>query len=167
MKKIYAVLALISLLFVNPVFSAEQTAKRFEGSGEVLSVDPMYGRITIRHGVIKGFLAGGDETEFVVTSSSILKDISKRDLVDFVIVEEKGDDQIEKITKTGQAPIKEEGLPIGRAVQGVLEATGEAAKTVTTPITPVHDVVSGAVGATTDTTGVVLDDANPDVKKNF
>lgn len=164
MKKIFLFLVL-SLSFSSVLYAASKPS-HFESSGEVTSVDPLYSRITIKHPAIKGF-SGDAETEFFVSSPDILKGISKDDLVNFSLVDEKGDTRIEKITKTGIAQPKEEGLPLGRAVQGVLVATGEAAKTVSSPIAPAHEVVSGTVGATTDTTESVLHDATPDVKKKF
>ncbi len=161
-----ATIALLTFAFLPSIVLAAPTEKHYQGSGEVTSVDPLYSRITIKHGPIKNFV-GDEETEFFVSSTDILKGIAKRDLVDFSLVDVKGDVRVEKITKTGEAPIKEEGLPLGQAVQGALVATGEAAKTVTSPITPAHEVVSGTVGATTGATDEVLRDANPDVKKKF
>ena len=123
--------------------------------------------MTIKHGAIKG-LSGDAETEFFVTSPELLKGIAKRDLVDFVILEEKGETRIEKLKKTGEAPPQDDRSELGKAMQGALVSTGEAAKTVTSPVMPVHEVVSGAVGATTDTTGAVLDEAEiPEVKRKF
>ncbi|MGH7198165.1 MAG: hypothetical protein ACREH5_05450, partial [Candidatus Omnitrophota bacterium] len=87
----------------------------------------------------------------------LLKGLSKRDLVDFTIEEKKGEALITKITKTGQAPPKEEKTELGKAVQGALVSTGEAVKTVASPIPPAHEVVSGAVGATTTATGAVME----------
>ncbi len=169
MKKLLVLLLLISALALqaSPMFAADKI-KRYQGTGEVMSVDPLYGQITIKHREIKGFVAGGNETLFFVNSKDLLKNIHKKDLVDFSIVEVKGDAQIDRLMKTGVAPDKKEGTSIGDAVQGVLTATGEAAKAVTSPIQPAHDVVSGTVGATTDTTGSVLDNATlPETKKKF
>ncbi len=159
---------LLALILLTPsVRAAEEKSKRFEASGEVVEVEPLYGRITIKHGAIKGF-SGGPETEFVAKSSELLKNLSKRDLVYFVITEEKGNAEITEIKKTGEAPPKEEGLELGRAVQGVLTATGEAARIITSPIPPAHDVVSAATSATTDTTETVLDSTDgPEVKHKF
>ena len=57
---------------------------------------------------------------------------------------------------------------MGKAIQGVLVATGEAAKTMTAPVPPAHGVVSGAVGATTGATGAVIEDATlPETKQKF
>ena len=164
MKKISIFLMLI--LLSSGVSYAASHASRFESSGEVVSVDPLYNRITIKHPAIKGF-SGDEATEFFAKTPAILKGISKNDLVDFTIVDEKGDTLIDKITRTGVAAPVDETLPLGRAIQDTLVATGEAAKTVTSPIMPAHDVVSGTVGATTDATDSVLHDANPDVKKKF
>ena len=159
MKKFFSLFSFIFLLSTTLAFSADDKTKQFNGHGEVTSVDPLYSRITIRHEAIRGF-SGSAETEFFVSSPALLKSIQKRDLVDFVIVEKNKSAQIEKITKTGQAPIHEEKLEVGKAVQGVLVATGEVAKSVTTPIPPAHEVVSGTVGAATSTTGAVLDEAD-------
>ncbi len=167
MKKMLVLALFFLVVFIASAFAAEQKNTRFEASGEVVSSDPLYGRVTIKHGAIKG-LSGDAETEFFVTSPELLKAINKRDLVDFVIVDEKGETRIEKLTKTGQAPIREERSELGKALQGALVSTGEAAKTVSSPVMPVHEVVSGAVGATTDTTGAVLEDAEiPEVKRKF
>ena len=167
MKKIVLFLMIIFVGFASTALFAAEKVKRFEGRGEVTSADPLYGQVTIKHGLIKGFV-GGDETEFFLASPGLLKGINKRDLVDFTIVEINGDARIEKITKTGEAPPKEENHELGKAVQGILVATGEAAKTVTSPIAPAHEVVSSSVGATTETTGAVLDNATlPETKKKF
>ena len=167
MKKTLLLLMVAFIGFANTVLFAAQNVKRFEGHGEVTSADPLYARVTIRHGLIKGFI-GGEETEFFLASPDLLKGINKRDLVDFTIIEINGDARIEKIIKTGQAPPKEENKAVSKAVQDILVATGEAAKTVTSPITPAYEVVSGGVGATTDTTGAVLDNADlPETKKKF
>ena len=139
--------------------------KRTEAEGEVLSVDPVYSSVTIRHGAIKGF-AGDGQTDFAVTSSELLKSINKGDLVSFTLLENKGDVRIEKITRTGQA-VHEKETGMGKVVQDVLVGTGEVAKGITSPIEPAHQVVSGAVGATTDATGSLLDDADTQVKKKF
>ncbi len=143
------------------------SAKRLEAKGEVLSVDAVYSSVAIKHGAIKGF-AGDGQTEFTVVSADLLKAINKGDLVDFTLVDEKGEVRIEKIVRTGQAvPEKETGM--GKVVQDVLVGTGEIAKGITTPIEPAHQVVSGAVGATTGATGSLLNDAdnNNQVKKKF
>ncbi len=158
MKKVYAILVLFSLVFVSSAFCAAQKEKSIEASGEVTSVDPMYSRVSIKHAAIKGF-AGDGETEFVVASSDMLKNVSRRDLVNFVIVDKSGEVTIENIKRTGQASIVEEKTPLGTAVRDVLSATGDVARTVTTPITPVHDVVSGTMGATEDTTNSVLNES--------
>ncbi len=154
-----------ALLVLLSASALEARATRFEGSGEVVTVDPPYRRITIKHGVIKDF-AGAEETEFAVASTDILKGLGRRDLVDFTVADEKGNVRIEKIAKTGVAP-EEEGSKVGQVVQDVLVGTGEAAKTVTTPIAPAHDIMSGAVDATTGATGSVLENADTKVKTEF
>ena len=167
MKKMLVLALFFLVVFIAAAFAADQKKTQFEASGEVVSADPLYGRVTIKHGAIKG-LSGDAETEFFVTSPELLKGIAKRDLVDFVILEEKGETRIEKLTKTGEAPPQDDRSELGKAMQGALVSTGEAAKTVTSPVMPVHEVVSGAVGATTDTTGAVLDEAEiPEVKRKF
>lgn len=139
--------------------------KRIEAKGEVTSVDPVYSSVTIKHGAIKGF-AGDGSTDFAVVSADLLKPIHKSDLVDFTLLEDKGDARIEKIVRTGQAvPEKEAG--VGKVVQDVLVGTGEIAKGITSPIEPAHQVVSGAVGVTTDATGSLLENADTQVKKKF
>lgn len=166
MKKLTPFISLTALLLTVYAFSADETLKKFTGSGEVTSVDPVYSRVTIQHKPIQGFV-GGDETEFFVASQDLLKGINRYDLVDFSFEDKRGDVQITEITKTGVAAPKDDSIPLGRAVQGALVSTGEAAKTVTSPIPGVNEVVSGAFGATTDTTEPVLHDANPEVKQSF
>ena len=139
--------------------------KRFEAQGEVTSVDPAVSRVTIQHKAIKGF-SGDAETEFTVSDPALLAKIEKRDLVNFTVVDKRGDTRIEKIEKTGQAPPEEE-MTMGQVVQHVLVGTGEIAKGVTAPIPPAHEVMSGAVGATTDATGSVLDNVDTKVKNKF
>ena len=168
MKKTALFLILTVCLAGASVFAADALkAKTIEASGEITSVDPLYSRLTIHHGAIKGF-SGDTETEFVAGSAALLKGLSKRDLVDFTIEEKKGEALITKITKTGQAPPKEEKAELGKAVQGALVSTGEVMKTVASPIPPAHEIVSGAVGATTTATGAVvepIDDAK--MKQKF
>ena len=159
-------LILLLFLFTAGLVYAGQKLTRFETKGEVTSVDPLYSRITIKHTAIKGY-SGDGEAEFFVSSPDLLKGISKGDLVTFSIADEKGDTWIDKISKTGVAAVKDEPTPLGRAVQEVLVTTGEVAKTVSSPIAPAHEVVSGAVGATTQATDSVLHDATPEVKKKF
>ncbi len=167
MKKILFLFSITFFLTNAIAFSADENVKQFNGSGEVTSVDPLYSRITIKHEAIKGF-SGSAETEFFVGSPGLLKNVQKRDLVDFVIVEKNKSAQIEKITKTGQAAPHEEKLEVGKVVQDVLVATGEVAKGVTTPIPPAHEAVSGTVGATTKATGSVLNEADgTEVKRKF
>jgi Cu/Ag efflux protein CusF len=166
MKKQAALITLTALFLASYAFSADQAAKQFNGSGEVVSSDPVYSRVTIKHKPIQGFV-GGVETEFVVASPAILKEINRHDLVDFSFEDSKGNIQITKITKTGITAPKNDSLPIGQAVQDVLVGTGHVAKVVTSPIPAVNEVVSGAVGATTDSTEPVLEDAKPEIKKSF
>ncbi len=163
MKKIF-IFASIPLFLISTFVYAE--AKRFNASGEVVSVDPLYSRITIKHGVIKDFAPDG-ETEFTLNSPDMVQGINKRDLIDFTVAQEKGAARIEKITKTGEAPFHEDKLEVGKALQDVLVVTGEAAKTVTSPITPAHEAVSSATDATTGATGAVLNDTTTEVKKKF
>ena len=167
MKKTVLLLIITFAGFTSAALFAAENVKRFEGRGEVTSADPLYGRVTIKHGLIKGFV-GGEETEFFLASPGLLKGINKRDLVDFTVAETNGDTRLEKITKTGEAPPKEENQAVNNAVRDILTATGEAAKTVASPIAPAHEVVSGGVDATTGTTDAVLDNATlPETKKKF
>jgi Cu/Ag efflux protein CusF len=157
MKKIAIFVLFSALLAGTAVHAADPLKTRtLESKGEITSVDPLYGRVTIHHGAIEGF-SGDAETEFVVSSGALLKGLSKRDLVDFTIEEKKGEALVTKITKTGQAPLKEDKAELGKAVQGALVSTGEAMKTVASPVPPAHEMVSGAVGATTTVTGAVVE----------
>ena len=165
MKKTSLVLAFFSLFLAVQTFAAESKVRRFEAKGEVVTVDPIYSKITIKHAAIKDF-AGDETTEFFVASPDLVKDLTKRDLVDFEIVDTKGDAKIEKIRKTGVAPA-EEDLKLGQAVQDTLEGAGEVVKGVTEPIPPVNQLTSATVDATTNVTGAVLKDADADVKKSF
>lgn len=165
MKKSGFAALLFSILFAFGASGASAKTMTYEAKGKVTSVDPVYSRITIEHGAIKGF-AGDEATEFVADPASLLKGIHKNDLVDFEIVDTNGDVRIDKLTRTGVAT-PEEGMKTGKFVQDVLVGTGEVAKGVTEPIAPAHDVVSGAVDTTTGATGQVLDNADNKVKKNF
>ncbi|MGH7197393.1 MAG: copper-binding protein, partial [Candidatus Omnitrophota bacterium] len=102
MKKTAFFLILTVFLTVSTALAAPLKAKTIEASGEITSVDALYGRVTIHHGATEGF-SGGTDTEFVVSSADLLKGLSKRDLVDFTIEEKKGEALVTKITKTGQA----------------------------------------------------------------
>ena len=162
MKKLFLITAF--LLATSTLHAADMT---YTGSGQVVTVDPAQARVTLKHGAIKNFSPDG-ETEFEFSDKKLADKVAAYDLVDFTITEVKGYAMITAIQKTGEAERPETGLPVGKAVQGVLEGTGEVVKTVTTPITPVHDVVGGATDATTGATGAVLDDVHgPETKKNF
>lgn len=162
-----SVFLLLTALFLSTyAFCADQTPKQFEASGEVVSSDPVYSRVTIKHKPISGFVSD-EQTEFVVHSPDLLKNINRYDLVDFSFEERNGDVQITKIMKTGATGPKDDSVPLGRAVQDVLVTTGQAAKAVTAPIPAVNQLVGGTVNATTDTTEPVLKDAKPEVKKSF
>ncbi|HXV19084.1 MAG TPA: copper-binding protein [Candidatus Omnitrophota bacterium] len=166
-KSILSVLVLFSfgLCFLS---LAQAEPKHYKGEGEVLSVDPLYSRITIEHGAITDF-AGDGETEFFVTDAKLLKEVSRRDLVEFTITEDKGEAFIDKITVVGVAEKKPEGLEVGKVVQDVLVGTGEVAKVVTSPIAPANEVVSGTVDATTGATDEMIGDATVPggVKREF
>ena len=164
MKKVL-IFSFISLLSIVPSARAAGAVRQFQGSGEVLTVDPVYSRLTIHHKAIKDF-SGDADTEFFVKSQDILKDIQTGDLVDFDLTDNKGDVQIEKITKTGVAPPKKEGTPIGQVVHDVLAGTGDAVRTVTTPIAPAHEVAKKATSVT-DATGDALQDAGTEAKAKF
>jgi Cu/Ag efflux protein CusF len=170
MKKIPALGLFLFLAFTAAltasVFADSGSAKSYEARGEVVSADPLYSRVTIRHEAIKGFASAGD-TEFFVESADLLKNIGRGDLVRFSFQDKKGDVRIDQLTKTGVASPKDDRLKVGQAVQDVLVATGEVAKTVTAPIPPAHGLVSGTVDATTDTTDAVLKDATTEVKQKF
>lgn len=157
MKKMI-VPAVLFLLFVATVALSAEKARRFEGAGEVLSVDPLYSRITIEHGAIKDF-SGDGKSEFFVTEPSLLKDVSKRDLVSFSLVDEKGDVRIDKIERTGVAEPRGDGtIKINDAARAVIGATGEVARTVTQPIAPVHEGVRSATGAAEEVSNTALEE---------
>ncbi len=167
MKKTALLGVFLALSLIVSTSYAFESKKEINAKGEVVSVDPLFGRITIAHDSIKDFAAQG-ETEFFVSQPGLLKGISHHDLVNFRIEDSNGDVTVDKIEKTGVAEPKQQGLPVGRAVQGVLAATGDAARVVTSPIAPVHDTLGEAVGATTEATGAAVEDATvPDTKSKF
>lgn len=159
------VLPILSLALLAAAPTVHARDGRFEGKGEVVTVDPAYGRITIEHSAIKGF-APADESTFSVADKALLKEINRRDLVDFTVVETRGDVKLEKIVKTGVAE-PEETAKVGKVVQEVIYGTGQVAKAVTTPVPPAHGVMSGAVDATTGATGAVLENADTRAKSEF
>ena len=165
MKRASFYFLFLSFFISLPSHAAESQARQFHGSGEVITVDPVYSQVTIQHQAIKGF-SGDRESEFFVQSPDMLKNIQKGDLVEFDLTDNKGDVKIEKIQKTGVAQPKNEGTPLGQAVQGVLEGTGNVVKTVTEPIAPVHEVAKGATSVT-DAAGEALKDDAPEVKNKF
>ena len=166
MKKRTALISLTALFLTAYAFSSNESTKQYEGSGEVVSSDPVYSRVTIQHKSIKGFV-GGDETEFVTATPGLLKGINRYDLVDFSFEDNRGNVEITKITKTGVAAPKEDSLPLGEAVQGVLTTTGEVAKAATAPIPAVGEAVSGAVGSSGDAPRPVAGESGPEVKRSF
>ena len=84
----------------------------------------------------------------------------------FSIVDQNGDVRLSTITKTGVAEPEKEGR-MGQVVQDVLVGTGEVAKSITSPLPPAHEVVSGTVDATTGATGSLLSKADNKVKTKF
>ena len=165
MKKVL-LFSFISLLsIVLPATAAESKTRQFHGSGEVLTVDPVYSQITIQHKAIKD-LSGDRDSEFFVESQDMLKGIEKGDLVEFDLTDTKGDVKINKIEKTGVAPPKSDGVPLGQAVHDVLEGTGNVVKGVTEPLPPAHEVAKGATSFT-DATGDALKEGDPELKNKF
>jgi len=154
------------VLFSMSATAADAKVREFEGKGEVVTVDPVFAQITIAHSSIKDF-SGEDQTVFSVSDRTLLKDLSRGDLVEFHITDTRGDVKVDRLVKTGVATPEEDNFPIGRAVQDVLEGTGEVVKGVTTPIAPVHEVTSGVVDATTGTTGSALNDASTEKTTKF
>lgn len=165
MKKVLIFALILFFSFCQPSFAADPKARQFHGNGEVLTVDPMYSQVTIQHDPIKDFPADG-ETEFFVSSPELLKAIKTGDLVEFWITDHHGEVKIDKIQKTGIAPIKNDGTPLGQVVHDVLQGTGDVVKGVTEPIPPVHEVAKGATSIT-DATGDALKEASPAVKNKF
>ncbi len=167
MRRLSTFFLLIFLFSASSLFAADRSnAKRFTAQGEVVSVDPLYSRVTIQHDPIKGF-PGGFETEFEVQSQALLKNISKSDEVLFEIEEVGGVAQIIKLERTGRSISHEDRMPLGRAAQGLLEGASSVVRTVTSPITPVNQITSAATDATTSATGAVLQDADSEVKAKF
>ncbi len=169
MRQVHKVPLLASFVFILLSFLSTLVwaqPKHFEGKGQVTSVDPIYSHVTIKHGAIKGF-SEPTETEFLVSSPDLLKKLEKRDLVDFQIVDNKGNVEIDKIVKTGQAPQENEDLTVGKVLQEALVGTGNVVKGVTAPLAPANEIVSGAVDGTTQATGSALEDIGPNTKNKF
>ncbi len=145
---------------------AADSTRQFNGSGEVTSVDPVYSQITISHGAIKGFAQEG-ATEFYVADAASLKGVAKGDLVDFELTDTKGDVKINKVTKTGVAPQKEDGMPIGQAVRDTLQGTGEVLGAVTSPIPPVSEAFHGAMNSTADAADPKIENGELKQKARF
>ncbi|MBI4352628.1 MAG: copper-binding protein [Candidatus Omnitrophica bacterium] len=157
----------VFLVFTSlSVQAAEQVIRRFEGKGEVTSADPLFSRVTIKHGAMKGF-AEERETEFFVDSAGLLKDIHRYDLVEFTVADRKGEVLVEKIKKVGEASPPPGKIEIGKAVRDVVVATGEVAKGIASPIPPVQEMVSGAAGAASETTAVLNEASIPEPKQEF
>jgi len=157
---------LFLILFISVSGEAKDSGVRqFHGSGEVLTVDPVYSQVTIQHSAIKDF-SGDRSSEFFVNNAALLKGIQTGDLVEFDIVDTKGEMKIEKITKTGIAPPKSEGTPLGQAVHDVLQGTGEVVRGVTEPLPPAHEVAKGVTTAT-DATGDALKETGTESKTKF
>ena len=165
MKKVLIFTLISFFLFCQASFAANSKVRQFHGGGEVLTVDPVYSQVTIRHSAIKD-LALDSETQFFVSSPVLLKGIRTGDLVEFDITDNKGEVIIEKIEKTGVAPPKNEGTALGQAVHDVLQGTGEVVRGVTEPLPPAHEVAKGVTSAT-DATGDALRDSAPEAKTKF
>ncbi len=167
MKKFLLGMFFFSLTCLPLSYAANESGvSHFHGEGTVTSVEPVYSRITIEHLPIKGF-ASANTTSFAVSSPTLLKKISTSDLVSFDIEDTNGDAQIVKIERTGQALPIEDGLPLGRAAQDLLEGAGAVVKTVASPIAPVSEVANATTDATTNATGSVLNDGKADGMTKF
>lgn len=153
-----------ALGFASAVWAAPTGQRTYEASGEVVNVSPVQSRITIKHGVIPGF-SGSGETEFNVSSKELLRHISGQDLVNFTIVDDGGNASVTRIERTGVA-VKED-KPLGQAIQETLEGAGQAVTNVAGVVPPAGEVVGAATGATTQATGSVLNNADPEVKQTF
>ncbi len=165
MKKVFIFTGLISMLMTQTLFAADSSPKKYVASGQVVTVDPVYSQLTIRHSAIKGF-SGDADTEFYAASGDLIKNIQKDDLVDFEFTDNKGDVKIDKITKTGVA-LPETEKSLGSGVQEILEGAGDVVKGVTSPIRPAQEVAGGVMDATTGATSNVLTDASPEHKTKF
>ena len=165
MKKVLLFFFISFLSIVLPLSAAESKIRQFHGSGEVLTVDPVYSQVTLRHKAIKDF-SGDRASEFFVESQDMLKGIEKGDLVEFDLTDTKGDVKIDKIEKTGVAQSKSEDVPLGRAAHDVLEGAGNIVKGVTEPLPPAHEVAKGATSVT-DATGDALQSGDPELKSRF
>jgi Cu/Ag efflux protein CusF len=152
-----AVFAFLAFFLTSPMLHAAEAVRHFQASGEVRTVDPVYSQVTIEHGVIKG-LAHDGVTEFYVTDPAMLKGISTGDLVDFEITDTKGDVKIDRILKTGTAPPREEGIPVGEALQQTFQGVGDIAGAVTAPIPPVSESIGGATRSTVESTDPRIQD---------
>ena len=157
--------SLFLILFIAWPAHGAETVRQFHGRGEVLSVDAVYSQVTIHHKAIKDF-SGDRDSDLFVNSPDMLKNIQKGDLVEFDLTDTKGDVKISKIEKTGVAPPKSEGTPLGDVVHGVIQGTGNVVKGVTEPITPVHEVAKGATNVT-DAAGDALKDKGSEVSNKF
>ena len=76
MKKVFIFTGLISMMMIQILFAADTAPKKYTSSGQVITVDPVYSQLTIRHGAIKGF-AGDADTEFYAASADLIKNIQK------------------------------------------------------------------------------------------
>ena len=155
----------IGLFSSSYLLAADKTVKTYEGKGEVVAVSPVYSRITIKHELIKNFSEAA-ETEFVVSSKSMIEKIRKGDLVTFRIADNHGDVTIDQLTRVGVAPEVEGGSPVGYAVRDVLTGTSQVVNGVTQPVQPANKLANSVMGATNDSTTTVLKDA-PEVKNKF
>lgn len=157
---------LFFLLLTTLYCHAANSSRQFSGKGEVITVDPVYSQITISHESIKGFAQEG-ETEFYVTEAAILKGVTKGDLVDFELTDTKGDVKIDKIVKTGIAPPKDDGMPLGQALRDTLQGAGDVLGAVTAPIPPVSEAFHGAMASTADVADPKIEDGKLKQKTSF
>lgn len=161
-----AFISLSGILLLSFGTHADDTAiKTYEGKGEVVAVSPLFSRITIKHELIKNF-SEATETEFPVTSKTLIEKVQKGDLVRFRISDNRGDVVIDQIVKIGIAPKIEEGSAVGHAVHNVLVGTSQVVNGVTQPVEPANRLANSVMGAATDSTEEPLKDA-PEAKRAF
>ena len=165
MKKVLLFSFISFFSIVLPAHAAQSKMHQFHGTGGVLTVDPVYSQVTLRHKAIKDF-SGDRDSEFFVKSPELLKGIEKGDLVEFDLTDTKGDVKIDKIQKTGVASPQSDTVPLGQAVHDVLQGTGNVVKGVTEPLPPAHEVARGATSIT-DATGDALKEGDSQLKTKF
>ncbi len=96
----------------------DESTRRYELKGQVLTVKPETKEILVKHEDIKGFMPAMT-MPYTVNDEADLKDIAAGDLIDAMLVVDVNRAYLKNITKTGSAPLPDDAQTTIPAAAGV------------------------------------------------